>query len=79
MQPWMKSVQQTAIKPPRNGVDDDDAGAEEQSREIIHAEDRFKQLPAGYEARRRINQEKDEDKYGRNDADQVLVVVEAVF
>ncbi len=63
----------------QEGVHDDDAGAEKQRREVIHAEDRFKQLPAGYEARRRINQEKDEDKYGRNDADQVLVVVEAVF
>ena len=34
----------------QEGVNDDDAGAEDQGREVIHAEDRFKELAAGDEA-----------------------------
>lgn len=35
---------------PQEGVDYDDAGAEDQGREVIHAEDRFEELAAGDEA-----------------------------
>ena len=35
----------------QEGVDDDDAGTEQEGREVVHAENRFKELAAGDEAR----------------------------
>ena len=47
MQPWMKSVHEAA----EEGIDDNDTGTEEQGMEVIHAEDRLKELATGDKSR----------------------------